>query len=1470
MRAGRAGPGPYISMTLQLRAYLRSVVRRGRRLPWGHGARLPRQAAWILQLAWQTALALGGVVLAGLLLAWLTLQWAILPHIENWRPMMERHASAAIGVPVKIGRITVNSSGWIPALELRDVVLSDRNGGEALRLPRVAAAITPRSVLTLHPRFAQLYVEGARLLVRRDAHGGLHVGGLDMAASASLDDGRARDWFFRQQEVVVRHGALRWVDEARAAPPLELSDVDIVVRNGLRSHDLRVDATPPADWGDRVALRGRFTQPLFAGPGNWRRWSGTMYLDLPRGDVALLRHHVDLPFAVEGGRGALRAWVDVQDAAWRAAVLDVRLEDVDLRLGPDLQPLAIAHAQGRLTARRDAQSVSLGAEHLAFATADGVDWPAGDLHVSWRARDALATPAPWQAAGAITGGQLSADRLDLTLMARLAGALPLPAPARRWLDDLRPEGVVRHLAARWDGPLDAPRHYDASATLEHLSLAPGAAPLPATPGRPGLRNATMQLQASESGGRASVSLDGGAVALPGIFEQPLVAFDKLGGTVDWHLQQGRDAAAPSRLAVDIRALHFANADAEGDLQLHWHTGDGARVTIVGAAGSAATPAALHGARFPGLIDLRGTLQRGKASSVARYLPMALSPATRTYLRQALHGGALSAVRFGVQGDLADFPFRHREGEFRIAGHVQDLGLDYVPAERPADAPDAPVASAWPPFREVQGDILIEHGALEIRNARARVRDVELRDVQGGIRGLYDDAVLSLKGRTQGPLQDYLRYVDESPVGGWLSGALKSATGSGNADLDLALAIPLRDASRTTLQGALVLPGNDVKLMAGLPPFGNARARIAITQAGVTVTSAQARLLGGDASFDGGTQPDGSLRFTGQGVATADGLRRGLEDPALARAAAHLSGQAGYRIQVGVRHGLPEVVLTSSLAGMGIALPAPLNKPAAESWPLRVQSSLQSSLQTSLQPDPAGRGAALPRDTWHVELGTVAQAEVQREIAPAGTRVLRAAYAVGAALPAPQPGGVAQIRLGAVNGDAWWALAKGWEAGAASPAAAPGAGAAPADAGAGAGVGTSSAISSAGTDGVPRSISLKAQDLLLGGKHLTNVSLQVAPTSSPDGERWRAAIESDQTHGVVDYRPAAGARSAHLFARLDRLSLAEGDAGNPPAPDAATPGANAPTASVPALDIVVDSFEIGAKRLGKLEVAATQADAARDWRLNRLAVTSPEATFVGSGVWSGGTVRRVALDFRLALNDSGALLERLGFGRVVKGGKGELTGSVAWTGSPLAIDYPTLGGQLQLAVDQGQFLKADAGAGRLLGLLSLQSLPRRLTLDFRDLFQEGFAFDNVGGDVTIERGVARTNNLRIRSVSAAILMEGHTNLHDETQDLHVVVVPEINAGTASLAYAVINPVIGLGTFLAQMFLRKPLMQAGTRELHVTGTWSDPKVETLSGHAVEAAALAASAPASPVSSPVSSPASAPASAALARPASGTMAP
>ena len=199
-----------------------------------------------------------------------------------------------------------------------------------------------------------------------------------------------------------------------------------------------------------------------------------------------------------------------------------------------------------------------------------------------------------------------------------------------------------------------------------------------------------------------------------------------------------------------------------------------------------------------------------------------------------------------------------------------------------------------------------------------------------------------------------------------------------------------------------------------------------------------------------------------------------------------------------------------------------------------------------------------------------------------------------------------------------------------------------------------------------------------------------------------------------------------------------------------------------------------------------------------------------------------MNFQLDIRDSGELLARLGMDNVVRRGKGRMEGQVAWIGAPMSPDYRSMTGQIKLNVESGQFLKADPGIAKLLGVLSLQSLPRRLTLDFRDVFSEGFAFDFVRGDVRIEQGVAITNNLQMKGVNAAVLMEGRADIDHETQDLHVVVVPEINALTASLVATAINPVIGLGSFLAQVFLRGPLIAAATQEFKVDGTWTDPHI------------------------------------------------
>jgi uncharacterized protein YhdP len=354
--------------------------------------------------------------------------------------------------------------------------------------------------------------------------------------------------------------------------------------------------------------------------------------------------------------------------------------------------------------------------------------------------------------------------------------------------------------------------------------------------------------------------------------------------------------------------------------------------------------------------------------------------------------------------------------------------------------------------------------------------------------------------------------------------------------------------------------------------------------------------------------------------------------------------------------------------------------------------------------------------------------------------------------------------------------------------------------------------------------------------------------SRDNLTWRANLDARELNGYLEYRQPSNNNAGRVYARLARLSIAAAAAS-----DIETTLDQQPS-SIPALDVVVEDFELRGRRMGRVELEAINRESAgvREWRLSRLNVSLPEAQFTASGNWAqlGGAAnasvgrnerRRTALSFKLDIADSGELLKRFGQDKVIARGKGVMQGQIAWLGAPWALDYSSMNGGFNVQVESGQFLKADPGLAKLLGVLSLQSLPRRLALDFRDVFTEGFSFDFIRGDVKIEQGVAYTNNLQMKGVNAAVLMEGIANIDRETQDLKVVVVPEINAGTASLVATAINPAIGLGTFLAQLILRRPVIEAATQEFHVSGSWAEPQIVRVKRNSVPAASLPAAEPA-----------------------------
>jgi uncharacterized protein (TIGR02099 family) len=1319
---------------------------------------------------------------------WGALHWLIVPRIGEFRPQLEARASQLLGVPVRIGAITAHSTGMIPSFELSNVQLFDAQGREALRLPRVLAALSPRSLWRLG--FEQLYIDSPELNIRRLADGKIVVAGLDFSRAGDSGDGAA-DWFFSQIEFAIHDGTILWTDELRATPTLALKQVALVVRNRGRHHDMRLDATPPALWGERFSLRGRLLQPLLSRHhGRWQDWHGQLYAAMPRVDLSELRRYADVGVDLRQGNGAVTAWVDVSQGQLVGAVADVALAEVNVTLGTGLKALDLQSVRGRLGGRRLATGFEFSTQGLQFDTRDGLRWPGGNLSLMYMGAE-----------GKIAArGELKADRLDLAAVARIADRLPIDSATRALLLAYAPQGLVERIQASWQGPMGAFSKYEAKGLVSQFELAAGrtrtttANPAVAV-GSPGIRGARIEFDLNQSAGRASLSLVNGAVELPGVFDEPVIPLAQFSGDVKWQVKG-------ERIAVQLPNAKFSNADAQGEAQLKWETSD---------------PAAARGrSRFPGVLDLQATLSRADGTRVHRYLPLTIHQAVRDYLRNALQGGTSSNVRFKVKGDLHNMPFTDpKQGEFRITADVQNATYAYVPRSiQPAEA------RPWPALTQLSGELVIDRVQLQVKNARARMGaagGVQISKVEAVIPDLNHSTV-TVNAEARGPLAEGLGIVNGSPLGPMTGQALSQAVASGTADFKLKLVLPISDIDKSSVLGSVTLADNDIQMSPGTPKLTRSRGVVSFSENGFAIAAGQARMLGGDVRLEGGSmaaaagpaRPAEPTVIRASGTVTAEGLRQASELGFVARLAQHARGSTAYTAVLGFRQNAPELLVVSDMQGLALSLPAPLNKSAEAVLPFRLETALT---RESLQPGPGGQLRL--RDQLTLELGRLASIAYVRDLSGLEPRVLRGSIGVGLtppeSAPMPEEGVLANINLSTVDLDAWSDVLS-QAAGTALTAAAPEAATAPAPAGNGP------------LSYLPTTMAVRAQELNFGGRKLHKVV--VGGTRA--GLLWRANLDATELNGYVEYRQPSDAGPGRVHARLARLTIAPGTASEVEALLSEQP------ASIPALDIVVEDFELRGKRLGRVEIEAINRGVgagAREWRLNKFNMITPEAVLTATGNWaaSGATPargapaqRRTVMNFKLDISDAGELLTRFGMQDVVRRGRGKMEGQVAWTGSPITLDYPSMTGAFTVNVETGQFLKAEPGMAKLLGVLSLQALPRRLTLDFRDVFSEGFSFDFLRGDVTIEQGIAKTNNLQVKGVNAAALMEGQADIAKETQDLKVVVVPEINAGTASLIATVINPAVGVGTFLAQLFLRRPLIEAATQEFHISGPWAEPVI------------------------------------------------
>ncbi|MCX8519861.1 MAG: DUF3971 domain-containing protein, partial [Methylophilaceae bacterium] len=625
----------------------------------------------------------------------------------------------------------------------------------------------------------------------------------------------------------------------------------------------------------------------------------------------------------------------------------------------------------------------------------------------------------------------------------------------------------------------------------------------------------------------------------------------------------------------------------------------------------------------------------------------------------------------------------------------------------------------------------------------------------------DEPILTLNSELKGNVADVLKFVNNSPIHEVTQGLTDGLAATGQGRLALKLHIPMQHLEKATYQGAYQL--NDAGLSGEhIPSLTRIRGLLNVTEKGLSANNLHVVAWDTPMSLNLVSDKNNTLTVHATGR-TSDALLT----PILGAYGKFFIGSAGWNADAWISKSGVDFDVRSDLVGMRLNLPLPLTKSTTEALEFKVIKREKTGNQT-----------------WLVNFGERLNAKILASANAGKWQLERGALYLGKTKDdwANDLLGFKGLDIYGnfdfLNADAWLASLGG--------------------------IGSAFSQSS-----LPYKFDLSIKNLEMFSRRIHKLKLKGA--SSAGG--ITLDLDGPDLSGAMEW---SGENGGKLTARFMNLTIPK----RLPSLKIASDNDSVPT-QYPALEVSADNFTWDGRHLGMLNLSAYHQD--NDWVIKGLKLTQPDSALQATGKWSYKAQHPItSLNVQWNVSDLGLALGHLRHENLIKGGRGELKAKLNFAGDPLSLTVNALEGDMQFEMHKGTVLKVQPGVGRLLGVLSLQNLPRRLTLDFRDLFSSGFAFDTIAANVRIADGIMRSDDLVLSGPAADVHMSGETNLQKETQRLKVKVLPRVS-DSLSLAALAGGPLVGAVAFLAQKVLKDPLNKIASSSYIIIGTWDNPQEE-----------------------------------------------
>ncbi len=765
------------------------------------------------------------------------------------------------------------------------------------------------------------------------------------------------------------------------------------------------------------------------------------------------------------------------------------------------------------------------------------------------------------------------------------------------------------------------------------------------------------------------------------------------------------------------------------------------------------------------LDLQTDFQDGKAGSTHKYLPVGImGDEVVAWLDKSIVSGRVLTGSAIFRGPLADFPFDNDTGHFEVLFKVGDMVLDYQPG--------------WPRIENLTAEVRFHNNSLAIREGSGTMLNSKVRNLYARIDDLEQTSPLRITGSATGPLSDNLKLLTETPLSKDYGEAAKRIAATGNTKLETKLTIPL-DKGDYDINVKLLFDNASINLDNSKFPLTDVTGALALSQNGVNAKDIKAQLLGEDIKLDVAPiqgQDAAAIKVRG----SISGTKLDKQFPGLGLDL--LQGKSTWTLQFEIpslsknkgQITANKIVASSDLVGTTIDMPAPLGKTKDQKRSLQITTTISDEATQEL----------------NIDYADVASTAMQFSKNKKGEiRLERGDIILG--------GGKAQTpqeRLLTISGALPQLDLTPWI----------------------------SYLPTNGDGGFPqiRGSNLRFRKLKVNDTELNNITLSF----TKDDKALKLDLKSDNIDGRI--QTALPIKSKPILADLDKLAFKLD-------PDELSGSVQAKSPdsmwkdprNLPGMTINSKRFVVNGRDIGPLQFVATSTPEGLSFE--KIKFSSKLLDMTATGSWlTKNNKDRSSLNMKMKSDSLGKLLTTIGFAPSLKDAPAKIEANLVWSGDPRQFSSTDVTGRVDMRIRDGRFLEVNPGLGRIFGLLNIDALTRRLTLDFSDTYKKGFSFDKAEGTFNLDHGDAYTNDLSIDGPAGSIDISGRTGLAAQDFDQQVTITPSVSSTIPVAGALAGGPAVGVALVLAQKIFGKTVDKVSTTRYTVTGSWDNPNIEQLS--------------------------------------------